>query len=77
MFTIGLKTNLMLSEKNYFLWLTVPKKMKVLLAFSGFSTYSDSVLLPGFPLLYFLCIFAFRERGHPAVLAGNFEVLGN
>ena len=28
------------------------KKMKVLLAFSCFPTYTDSVLLPGFPLLY-------------------------
>ena len=37
-------------KKNYLLCWTVPKKMKVLLAFSCFPTYTDSVLLPGFPL---------------------------
>ena len=51
MFTIGLITNLMICEKNYLLCWTVPKKMKVLLAFSCFPTYSDLVLLPDFPLL--------------------------
>ena len=37
--------------KNYILCWIAPKKIKVLLAFSWFPTYTDSVLLPGFPLL--------------------------
>ena len=51
MFTIGLIKNQTICEKNYILCWIVPKKIKVLLAFSWFPTYTDSLLLPGFPLL--------------------------
>ena len=52
MTTTGLITNLMVYENNYLLFWTVPKKMKVLLAFSLFPTYSDLVLLQCFPLYF-------------------------
>ena len=50
MFTIDLKTDLTVCEKIYLLCWTVPKKMMVLLAFSYFPTYSESVLLLNSPL---------------------------
>ena len=50
MSSICLITNLFISENIYILCWTDPKKIIVLLAFSYFLTYSDLVLLPGFPL---------------------------
>ena len=50
MVTKGLINSLMICENIYLLCWTVPKKIMVLLAFSYFPTYSDLVLLPGFPL---------------------------
>ena len=51
MVTKGLITNLMICENIYLLCWTVPEIIMVLLVFSYFPTYSDLVLLPGFPLL--------------------------
>ena len=56
MFTIDLKTDLTVCEKIYLLCWTVPKKIMVLLAFSYFPTYSESVLLLNSPLLISCCI---------------------
>ena len=55
MFIIGLIKNLMICEKKLSPMLDSSKKMTVLLAFSCFPTYTDSLLLPGFPLLEVLC----------------------
>ena len=54
MFTIGLINQPNDMWKHLSLMLDSPKKIIVLLALSYFPTYSDLVLLPGFPLHFTL-----------------------